>query len=251
MAKHLHHITRKVRGYLAQGSSQSLHKSRKTLASGQKAVLPDALKLAILRGEARMRIQTFDFFSSRGFDDAFALHAYRKIYTDSNTIIEFAQKIGLLTATEDYISSGVAQQAQDYRQHCYQLHCLLVDHLHQSGEAGLCQLVTVGLMQHYLPGFFPKQANARPSLEQLKKQLQVELNRHYHTPVTVKESFVTAQDSVDFRLIAHMPGCYPLELIRLEEKRVRSARFTARHQLLALLQAGELTAQPQRKPAKK
>lgn len=48
-----------------------------------------------------------------------------------------------------------------------------------------------------------------------------------------------------------MPSCQPLKLIRLEEKYVRSARFTARHQLLVLLQAEELTAQPQRKPAKK
>lgn len=250
MAKHLNHITNKVKGYLAQGESQSLHKNQKSLTA-QQTTLPDALKLAILRGEARMRMQFFEFFSQKGFDDAFAHQAYQKVYVDSSAIIEFVQNVGLVSATEDYIAKGVATQTTDYRQLCYELYCLLVDHLYQFGETELFQQVTIGLLQHYVPSFFPKQANTKPSLEQLKKQLKTRLNKHFHTQVTVKESFTSTADAMSFKLIAHIVGYYPLVLIHIEDKRMRSARFKAYHGLLEDIESGRFATQPERKMARK
>lgn len=261
MAKHLNQITNKIKGYLSKGSSQTLHTNQKTLSSSKqtsnkKSVLPDALKLAILRGEARMRMQFFEFFSQKGFDDVFALQAYQKVYVDSNAIVEFVQNLGLINTTEGYIRSGVASQTSDYRQLCYELYCLLIDHLYQHGETQLFDDATIGLLQHYVPSLFPKQANRKPSLEQLKKQLKIRLNKHFNTQVTVKESFTTTQNTTtkataNFKLIAHMAGCYPLQLIQIEDKRLRGARFKAYHGLLEQLEAGIFMAKADKKMARK
>lgn len=251
MAKHLNQITNKIKGYLAKGGSQPLQKQQQYLTSSKNTNLPDALKLAILRGEARMRMQFFDFFNQKGFDDAFAHQAYQKVYVNSTAIVEFVQNVGLISATEDYIAKGVTTQTNSYNQLCYELYCLLVDHLYQFGETELFAQATVGLLQHYVPSLYPKQANAKPSLEQLKKQLKTQLNKHYHAQVTVKESYTTTEATVSFKLIGHMAGHYPLQLIHIQDKRMRSARFKAYHGLLEALQAGEFNAKADKKMARK
>ncbi len=213
------------------------------------STLPDALKLAILRGEACYRQRFCDYFASRGFDDAFAYLAYQKMYLDSQMLVEFVQQIGLCELTEDYIKHGIANQESDYRAQCYQLYCLLIDYLQQQ-HPDMLEHATTALIHHYLPSYFPKSQQVKPSLDSLKKQLNKALNHRWHCQVTVKESFTTSEDCATMRLIAHVDKCYPTELICLQEKRLRSARFKAYHRVLECIDRDEFTLTPKGKPSK-
>lgn len=228
MAKHHQHFTRQLAGYLSDGKGKQ-HKHKWHHKQQQ---LPDALKLSVLRGESLFRLRFFRYFESKGFDDNFAYLAYQKMLVESHVITDFVQHIGLQQASEDYIQTGLSHENSDYNAQCYQRYCLLIDRLDQDNAEQLLTDATVGLIQHYFPSFFPKATQVKPSLEVLRKQLRKALNQQWHCQVTIKESFTTSEESATMKLIAHVDQCHPTELICVQAKRVRSARFQAYHQLL-------------------
>ncbi len=247
MAKHSKHFSASLKRYLSAGKGlrrqQHWHKKSRQL--------PDALKLSVLRGEAIFRQQCFEYFDSKGFDDNFSYLAYQKIFISSHVITEFVQHIGLQTAIEDYIQAGIAIENHDYNQQCYQLYCLLIDHLAQSDEDKLLNDATLRLVQHYLPSFFPKAESIKPSLAALQKQLKKALNTRWHCQVTIKESFTTGDNTATMRLLAYVNNCYPTELICVTAKRLRSAKFSAYHQLLDNINNGKFDVKPKQKMLKK
>ncbi len=250
MAKHLSQLTNSIKGYLHRADNTVLHKQKRSL-SNKNANLAPALKLAIIRGESHVNMACFDFFAHKNFTEDFIYHAYEKIYHDSNAIMDFVQHCGLVKDTESYITQGLTNQADSYQHLCQQLYYLLVDHLYQHEEMTLYNHATFGFIRHYFPSFYPKQAEVKPSLKIIKKQLQTLLNKQFHTKVTIKESFVTTDDRVNFRLILWISGYHPFELVEIEAKRLRSARFQAYHRTLERLQLGQLLVQPIAKMAKK
>ncbi|MDP8186044.1 hypothetical protein [Phocoenobacter skyensis] len=247
MAKHSKHFTQSLKIYLSAGNGER-HKY-KWHNKGQQ--LPDALKLSILRGEMIFRQQFFDYFESKGFDDNFSYLAYQKIVVSSNVITEFVQQIGLQKATEEYIQSGIATTNSNYHQQCYQLYCLFVDHLANNDETKLLHNATVALVQHYLPSFFPKVDKVKPSLETLQKQLRKALNIRWHCQVKIRESFTTTDSDATMRLIAYVDKCHPAELICTTQKRLRSAKFKAYHQVLEQINNGDFDITPIPKIKKK
>lgn len=247
MAKHSKQFTHALKRYLSVGKGQR----RKQHWHTKQQQLPDALKCSVLRGEAVFRQQFFAYFEGKGFDDTFSYLAYEKIVNDSHVITEFVQLIGLQDAVESYIQAGVAAENDDYHAQCYQLYCLLIDHLAQMDEEKLLHDASVRLIQHYLPSFLPKADKIKPSLETLQKQCRKALNKQWHCQVTIKESFTTTADSAELKLIAHVDKCHPTELIHIAANRLRSAKFQAYHQLLDALENDEFDKNLIAKLAKK
>ncbi len=247
MSKHLNHITQPIKGYISKNNNKSL--TARLKKHNKDSVLPPALKLAIIRGQAHTHIACFSFFANKNFDDAFVYDAYQKIYHESNAIMDFIQHCGLINHSEDYIVKGLTNTSKDYKDLCEQLFYMLIDHLYEY-EPRLFQLATVGFIQHYFPSFYPKQSKVKPSLEQLKKILQKQLNKKLHSKVIIKESFTT-DDIADFTLKVRVQGYYDYELIRVTAKRIRSARFQAYHQALEKLNNDSLIIELQAKAAKK
>ncbi len=254
MAKHSKHFTQSLKSYLSVGSGERQKRkwyNKQSNGHTSEQQLPDALKLSILRGEATFRQQFFDYFERKGFDDSFSYLAYQKIVIGSNVITDFVQHIGLQKAIEEYIQSGIATTNSDYRQQCYQLYCLFIDHLAQNNESKLLHNATVELVQHYLPSFFPKADKVKPSLEILQKQLRKALNIRWHCQVKIKESFSTTDSDATMRLLAYVDKCYPTELICVTDKRLRSAKFKAYHQLLEQINHNDFDITPTPKMKKK
>lgn len=250
MAKHTQHFTTTIKQHLATGKGQR-QKQKWHRQHNQQHHLPDILKLSALRGETYYRQRFFDYFYHKGFDDAFTYMAYQKMYVDNHMIVEFVQQIGLHNITEAYIKKGIANENTDYTTQCHQLYSLLIDYLVQLDEKDMLYHATTGLIQHYLPSYFPKANKIKPSLETLKKQLKKALNTQWHCQVTVKESFTTTDKLATMKLIAHVDKCHPTVLIVVEAKRLRSAKFRAYHELLDHLNNGQFTITPQTKMAKK
>lgn len=246
VAKHTQHFTQDIRGYLSTGRGERAHRRWAAATTA----LPDALRLSLLRGEMIVRERFLAYCESKHLDDAFAWAAHEKLYR-GYPMVEFVQQTGLLSLSASYVTAGTASMTADHQAQCYQLYCLLVDHLAQHEESALLTLATTGMIQHYLPSFFPKIGTAKPSLAMLQSQLRKLLNRQWHTQVKVKESFTTDDHGATMQLIAHVQGCYPLSLVCVEAKRLRSARFQAYHQLLDALTSGAFTDEPQPKPVKK
>ncbi len=179
MAKHLAQITHKLKSYLhtdnhlqrsAKHTSQHLNLGHLPLQHNlnqqqhQNQQLPPALQLAILKGEALIRLRVFAYLANRGFDERFILLAYQKIFTDSMVISEFCQQIGLIEVAEDYITQGAGFSADSYQAVCWQLYCILVDRLDSEEKHQLVNNATVGLTHHYLPSFFQKLARSNQVL---------------------------------------------------------------------------------------
>lgn len=237
MAKHLSQLTNPIKGYLNQANSAEVSKYTQTLAD-KNTKLPAALKLAIIRGESHVNLQCFEFFTQKCFTDDFIYQAYQKIYHDSHAVMEFIQSCGLIKDTEHYITQGISNQSTDYAQLCQQLYFLLVDHLQQHHESKLYEHATIGFMRHYFPSFYPKQSQIKLNLDTIKKHIQTVLNKQFHSKVTIKESFTTTENRVNFRLILWVKGYHAFELVEINAKRMRSARFKAYHRVFEQLQSG-------------
>lgn len=236
MAKHQKHITQALTTYL----SSAVQKRRQKYWHKNQQQLPKALKLSFLRGETILRQRLFDYFENKGFDDNFSYLVYQKIILDSNVINDFTRQIKLQQAAEEHLKRGTDNQA-------YQLYCILIDHLAQNAEQHLLQQATTDLIHYYLPSFFPKAKNLKPSLQSLKKQLRKELNTLWKCQTTIKESFTTTPQSAEIKIIAHIQSHHPTELICQTAKRLRSARFQAYHKLLQQIQNQQLKLTPTQK----
>lgn len=239
MAKKLQHIADPVRRFLQVGAGQSVLSHGKKL---KHAVIPDAIKLSMMRGEAILRFRVFEYFRQKSFDESFQYHAFNKLFHESNVLIDFVQRSGLLTFTEQYLKQAISEEWDSLHKQCYQYYCLLIDQLNIHSEKQLSNTVTVSLVQHYLPSFFPKAHQVEFDLAACKKDITRLLNRHFNVACRLKESFKAESDHVDFSVYAHATGYHPALLSQLEGKRLKPTRNKCYKVILRGLEDGDFPA---------
>ena len=206
---------------------------------------PSPYKLAILRGEAILRLRFFDgFIPSMGiiFSDEQKIAAWDALVLKSTILEDFVNRIGIASHLKR--EAVLSKDASDEKLNLFFMLCAAI---HEQ-EPALLEVAVDELMlyqwKQQFQGIVAK--DKKLSHEQLRDKLLLRLRKQLGTSVEIKESFVQTADSVDFKIIVRVSAGEPWrELISLIRPRLATARLAGFDAAFELDYGGNLAASAQ------
>lgn len=228
MARHLAKIIQPLKNYL-NARFMKQRRLDKSVNMAEITQLPAPLYIAFLRGEALLRQNIFTHLETKKISDPCDMsYAWQQLIDSSFCISEIVEKSGAVQFFH------LDNSHSSYQQQCYRVYCIILWDVAQHNII-LSQQLTKGLIDHYLPTLYPKQAKEKTS-EQLKKNITLLLYKHWQVKANIKESFITTKTDVEFSLIAKIPNHQSLTLITHSGKRLNITRQQSYKKLLKQLQ---------------
>lgn len=193
--------------------------------------LPAPLRLAALRGEAVLRQRFFALPLPHAATADQWLDYWQRFVLDTGAIADLVRRAHLHRAA----GLGEAPDAGDEAT-CFTLYCALLDSLAAQGNEALLHVAVEKFFVHLWRQQFPAQpveqtTPTSPAL--LRERLQRQLRRLLGPQAELKESFRQTPATVEFRLLALLPGQAPRELVCVERPRLKPARLAAYEAALA------------------
>ena len=228
MARQLRQITDPLKAWL-------IADTRLRLRVGEDHALPPLLEVSRLRGEALLRLRVLAFLEQQGVQPEPQLRLYQQLVTEGGKLLDLAQRIGLLAQFN-------RPPAADPKQAAVIAWSILVDQLHQAGETVLLETATDAVARHFLLGLYPAESKpARLGDLQLRQSVLRALRPAWGMDVQLRESFKTTPAAAEVSLRVKRPG-YAWHVLHTETgEHLKPTRRLAYENLLARIQAGEVT----------
>ena len=188
---------------------------------------PLPYKLAILRGEAILRLRFFDIFiPSIGviFSDEQKIAAWDSLVLKSTILEDFVNRIGIASHLKR--EAALSKDASDEKLNLFFMLCAAI---HEQEPAVLEIAVDQLMLYQWKQQFQAIVAKDKKlSHEQLRDKLLLRLRKQLGTSVEIKESFIQNADSVDFKILVRGSAGVPWrELVSLIRPRLATARLAA------------------------
>lgn len=232
MARHLHQITLLVSQHLNHRSPMGLAAKQGLSSFCRASDLSAPLYLAFIQGEALLRLGFFTYLKQRAISQPDnLLQLWQQLVEDH----QFIQQIAENSSLPDFFNfkSSLVDKTK-YQEQCYIAYCILLFDAHEAGNNKLTMALTKGLVVHFMPSLFPKQAKAK-DIKTLKHEIIKYLTAHYGVRADIKESFVTSTDLVTFSLLCKLPKKSLIPLLSINGKRLKPTRLKCYQAVLAEL----------------
>ena len=206
---------------------------------------PPPYKLAILRGEAILRLRFFDgFIPSIGiiFSDEQKIAAWDSLVLKSTILEDFVNRIGIASHLKR--EAALSNDASDEKLNLFFMLCAAI---HEQ-EPALLEIAVDQFMlyqwKQQFQGIVAK--DKKLSHQQLRDKLLLRLRKQLGASAEIKESFVQAVDSVDFKILARGSAGEPWrELVFIVRPRLATARQAAFDAMFDLGGSGDFSASAQ------
>lgn len=200
----------------------------------QKGVLAPPLQVAFFRGEGLLKSCFFVLMEKMNFHNPERqLELWQLLVINPGYLLDFLQRIGLYSQIEH-------DSDMDSEVSCFHLYCILLDSLSQQANNTLLSKATDEFFRFHIYGLYPKKEASpkKNTAEQLKHKVLLKLRKNWGGTAELKESFITTDEQVDFKLRLKVKNYSWQTLIELQGERLKSARLDAYNQLLAALEKG-------------
>ena len=227
MARHLSHIAAPLRRYLNHRFT-TRWRLDKGVDLTHISALPAPLFVAYMRGDAILKTAFFERLNNKHIHNLESLkNSWLQVIDGGHAIEEIIERSG---ATQFFCLDN----QHNYRQQCYSAYCIILWDAALNSR-GLLDKLTQGLVDHYLPTFYPNKAKPKTP-EQFKKDIAKLLAGQWNLRAVIKESFTTSDTEVKFSLLAKLQRYKTLPLLTLKGEKLKATRLKAYKQCIEQLE---------------
>ena len=206
---------------------------------------PSPYKLAILRGEAILRLRFFDgFIPSIGitFSDEQKIAAWNSLVLKSTILEDFVNRIGIASHLKR--EAVLSKDASDEKLNLFFMLCAAIHEQEPSLlEIAVDQFMLYQWKQQF-QGIVAKDKKLRHG--PLRDKLLSRLRKQLGASAEIKESFVQSADAVDFKILARGSAGEPWrELVSIVRPRLVTARQAGFDAMFDLGGSGDFSASAQ------
>ncbi len=237
MARKLSQVTSQISQFLAKRFKKGIAVSHPIPKYNQLHLLPPVLYIAFLQGESLLRTRFFKTLGHRSITDIESqAHLWLQIVEDHRFIQQICEQSGMIKYFK--LSENQSNIKSEYGKACYVAYCIVLWDAYSYGNQNVVTKMTAGLVVHYMPTLYPKQANVT-DIKLLKKEIARLLALQWHVRPEIKESFITTEEVV-FSLICKIDRHVPLELSTITGKRLKPTRIKCYKKVISQLENGVL-----------
>jgi hypothetical protein len=227
MARKITFITSPLQCYITTHHSKRKIFNQEIIID-DKVVLPTILYTAYKQGEAIFTNNFFTALTQKHIGDIQSQDTlYHRLVVDNT---EFFTNILKLVKLKDIFNIKYVESNNNTSIN-YMLYIILLFDIKNRGDENLVKLMTFGFVNHFLPTISTGQITQNKT-DKLKTELRTLLRKTYHIKIEVKESFNIENNQVNFKLFAKSKEYQPLQLIKLNGKRLKPTRINAYQQII-------------------